>query len=441
MTKNKVSTYVEYIGGSATLLLLFSIAFSRALMHISVGILAVAALVYGLSNGTAKWREAAPAWSLRTLFLFYAALIISIVLSDNPELGFEHLPLFAYFLATPLFFLPFTSLPQVKKWGATAFVAGFLLGLIVIFANKPVIVDTVVRYRPHLSIMDYGGTLGIAYPVALLFFVRTFNRPNKIYTLLAGILCFLLVVAAMYNGTRAIWGSLIVSTVFVALLTIRHLRWQFLLYVIVSIFFVYGFTRGYPVFRENVPSDTPEVAAALSNGNTAELSSPSPARKSEEDQLLDMATPNPLDDPSVSIRLKLWEDSFKKWVAHPVFGIGYANTPFSVMDKNQDIIGQIYAFKAHCHNTFLQIATETGFFGLLTYIGLAIPSLGLVFSNLRSKDENQRFWAKVLLSVIVAFAVHSMSDYVFDIKTVIYLFAFMITLCWQNLNSYVKKLT
>lgn len=438
MTKSKVTNYVEYVGGYATLLLLFAIAFSRAIMHISVGVLAVSALVYVIVNGTGKWRESAPAWSLRTLLLFLTAVIVSILLSRRPAVGFEHLPIFVYLVATPIFFVPFAGLPQVKKWAGTAFIIGFILGLLVIFAKKPFIVDTAVRYRPFLAIMDYGGTLGIAYPVALSFFIRSFASSNKKYTLLCGVLSFLILAAVMYNGTRAIWGSIAVSTVVVVLLNIRRIRWPFFVYVICSLLFVYGFTYEYPVFREHVMV-TESISQKAIIQDMAKDASPTPgtvAQKTPEDSFLQV--PDPLADPSVSIRLKLWKQSFSKWVTNPAFGIGFGNTPFSLMDKNFDIVGYDYTFRAHCHNTFLQIAAETGFLGLLTYIGLAIPSLALAFSNLRSQDDDRRFWAKILIAVIVAFAVHSMSDYVFDIKTVIYLFAFMLAFCWYNLNGTAK---
>lgn len=443
MTKSKVTNYVEYVGGYATLLLLFAIAFSRAIMHISVGILAVSALVCVIVNGTGKWRESAPAWSLRTFLLFLTAVIVSILLSRRPAVGFEHLPIFVYLVATPIFFVPFAGLPQVKKWAGTAFVIGFVLGLIVIFAQNPFIVDTAVRYRPFLAIMDYGGTLGIAYPVALSFFIRSFASSNKKNTLLLGVLSFLILAAVMYNGTRAIWGSIAVSTVVVAMLNIRRIRWPFFIYVICSLLFVYGFTFEYPVFREHVtvaeakPQKTIIQDKAKDTPPAPTPGSGTVAQKTPEDSFIQV--PDPLADPSVSIRLKLWKQSFNKWVTNPAFGIGFGNTPFSLMDKNFDIVGYDYTFRAHCHNTFLQIAAETGFLGLLTYIGLAIPSLALAFSNLRSQDDDRRFWAKILLAVIIAFAVHSMSDYVFDIKTVIYLFAFMLAFCWHSLKGTAKS--
>jgi Lipid A core - O-antigen ligase and related enzymes len=446
MTKSKITSYVEYVGGYAALLLLFAIALSRALMHISVAVLAVSAILYAILNGTGRWRGLAPAWSLRTVLLFFTAVVISIFLSQRPGVGFENLPMFAYLLATPIFFIPFVGLPQVRKWGVSFFIAGFILGLVVIFSRYPFIIDTAVRYRPFLAIMDYGGTLGIAYPVVLSFFIRSLATSNKKYALLYGALSFLILAAAMYNGTRAIWGSIAVSTVVVALLNIRRLKWPFLAHVVVSLLFVYGFTYEYPVFREQAKIIEPQqklIAQDRTKGVTPIAPTPdvtvTAVEETSTDPSYDLMIQDPLADPSVNFRIKLWKDSFSKWVAYPFFGIGFANTPYPLTNKNMDIVGYSYDFFAHCHNTFLQIATETGFLGLLTYLGLAIPSLALAVGSLRSKDDDRRFWAKILLAVITAFAIHSMSDYVFDIKTVIYLFAFMLACCWFNLKGNAKS--
>ena len=89
---------------------------------------------------------------------------------------------------------------------------------------------------------------------------------------------------------------------------------------------------------------------------------------------------------NVTLRLKLWQIAIALFEEHPLRGIGFGNFPeFYLESARVNMIGPIYEFGQDglevvrvAENTYLQLAAETGVFGLLAAVAAGVAFLRLV---------------------------------------------------------------
>ncbi|KKR21826.1 MAG: O-antigen polymerase [Candidatus Moranbacteria bacterium GW2011_GWA2_39_41] len=148
--------------------------------------------------------------------------------------------------------------------------------------------------------------------------------------------------------------------------------------------------------------------------------------------LLIMLVPSPISQRFVSSfdlqegsnqgRLAMWEKATEVIAQHPLLGVGIGNYSLEV-NPTATYRNSIYA-----HNTYLDIAVETGIVNMLVWLGILLVT-GLGFLQ-KSKHENLFFFGAISL---VIFSVHSL------VETAIYspvvLTLFLIIISFYNVET------
>ena len=69
---------------------------------------------------------------------------------------------------------------------------------------------------------------------------------------------------------------------------------------------------------------------------------------------------------------KLFNSGYRLWIKNPIFGVGVKNFRIECDDQLVDILTEnpSQLCSSHPHNLYLEILTETGFFGLILFISL-----------------------------------------------------------------------
>lgn len=136
-----------------------------------------------------------------------------------------------------------------------------------------------------------------------------------------------------------------------------------------------------------------------------------------------------LGEGSILIRFKLWKENLKIIRDHSFIGCGL-NT-YSIVARGYKSFegGGVYS-----HNSYLQMAAETGLFGLLTFLWILFTFFKI---GLRYLGQRKDFLVLGLLSGILAYLVHAFFDTHFYSLQLVVLFWYMLglTVAIINLNS------
>ncbi len=108
-------------------------------------------------------------------------------------------------------------------------------------------------------------------------------------------------------------------------------------------------------------------------------------------------------------REQLWDAAANTFLHHPVFGVGAGN----LRQQLEERVANVGTF-THAHNTYLQVAAESGIAGLL---GLAILAAGVILDLLSMGAE--RAWRAGLIGSLVAILVCWVTDYTFSYLSVV----------------------
>ncbi|MFA7208673.1 MAG: O-antigen ligase family protein [Parcubacteria group bacterium] len=125
-------------------------------------------------------------------------------------------------------------------------------------------------------------------------------------------------------------------------------------------------------------------------------------------------------------RLAMWHKAAEVIAENPLAGVGIGNYPLEVKPT------AVYRDPIYAHNTYLDIAVETGVLNALVWIGI----LGATFRGFweKSKKENLFFFG---LASLVIFAAHSL------VETAIYspvvLTLFLVIISWNNFELSDEK--
>lgn len=116
-------------------------------------------------------------------------------------------------------------------------------------------------------------------------------------------------------------------------------------------------------------------------------------------------------NPGIDMRLRVWEEAWGMFQAHPIAGIG-----LGTFDK---IAYQMPATRAnpdfqlsgwHAHNVPLHILTEAGVLGLAAWVFLWYVIVRALVREWRSGSREQRVYAAAALVSVVAFQILSMTE-------------------------------
>jgi len=116
-------------------------------------------------------------------------------------------------------------------------------------------------------------------------------------------------------------------------------------------------------------------------------------------------------NPGIDLRLRTWEEAWRLFLSHPLFGIGVGTfdevayqMPGTVAIRDFRLAGW------HAYNTPLHILTEAGVLGLAAWVLLWYIVLTTLVRAWRSGDGQRRLFSSAALVSVVAFQVLSMTE-------------------------------
>lgn len=442
---------IRLAGGYLCLLFAVGIGSSIALQHIGYGCAWAAAAVVAALTGGADWRKHVPPGTGYAFILFSGISLAGILPAGQYRLSLGHFALYFFLLLSPLAFLPFMRSGPFRRYFPVALTAGFVAGFaLILFEAGPREDASFYRFAPSMGIMNYGGALGLAIPlfVAAFFYAERDKKPKL--SILCNVLLFFLFLALLFNGTRIIWVSVAATTVMLAAMNLKDVNRRFYglcLAVLAAggIFFLSdpaSLSRLTSIFlidpemivaRDDAtpaPRAARDARPAQASRAVAKTADNTVAGTMDETDISGARKKNAL---SNAVRLALWRRSAEMIKQRPLLGNGYTKIPMPVWDEELNIVEVVEKDRGNVHNTFLQLGVETGILGLLAFLLIPLPSLLLAVRKARSPSSETRLWAQVLLTSLAALAIHGLTDNVLAIKSVMYLFGFLVALCWVNL--------
>jgi hypothetical protein len=118
---------------------------------------------------------------------------------------------------------------------------------------------------------------------------------------------------------------------------------------------------------------------------------------------------NNLTNLSSSSRWNWWQEAWRSWRVHPVLGTG-AGT-FDLTHRKLRVDGTV---ATEPHNLPLQFLSETGIFGFILFLGIALAGAGALVETLRRLEGEDRLAAAALVVALFAYVVHGVVDFDWD---------------------------
>ncbi len=285
-----------------------------------------------------------PLW--RSLLLFIALNVISLLWSADPIEGFSYLGKYRYLLLAPM--VATVLLPKYRRATSVAFVTGVVFSLVLSVLAMAGLITTKLASAANPSVtmshLDYSMVLAVA---ALLLLNHLFhNSKGRRCTVVLLVLCGAgLFLNIGRSGQFAFFGTLFVMSFFVGP---RPRRWIFRAAPLAVLLLFVGIYSTVPVFHERVNSAWIEVADALSG------------RDFESNQGMRIAG------------LIVAADMFK---ADPVLGTGVGANMSEfrrVLDDKHSEFQEAVSWFPHMHNQYLQVVTELGIVGLVFLVNIFV---------------------------------------------------------------------
>ncbi len=396
MARNKAKERIVTVGALATLAFFFSSSVSIALVNIFFSIAAAAALAMLCCDGIEPWHKKAPRGMVWLGLAFVAATVLSIVFSPHPQPGWKFLPAFLVIAVCPLVFLPFAGSALVRRYGMPALQLGLVCSLVLLLLLDPKPEVDSSRLTTYMGVMNYGGALGLSFPMifSVLFMPQ---QPGKRWQRFLAVLALACCLAgSALNGTRIIQISIVALALFLFVLHFRSMSKTFKLATTSAALLLVLAVLFYPAGRLRLVSLTANSAAASSN----------------------------------KVRLEMWKDGVGMIPDLPFFGLGLAAAPSVRFDGDYNKIGYNEGAFGHYHNTFLNVLLETGWPGFVFFVSILGLSAFQACKTLAAASAAKRIWAKALLALLAAFSIHCLTDTLFHLKSTMFLFGALLTLCW-----------
>lgn len=116
-------------------------------------------------------------------------------------------------------------------------------------------------------------------------------------------------------------------------------------------------------------------------------------------------------NPGIDLRLRVWEEAWRLFVAHPIVGTGvgtFDEVIYRVPDTRANLDFRMHGW--HAHNVPLHILTEAGIIGIAAWIFLWFIILRALIRGWRSSDWEQRMFSRVSVVSVLAFHLLSMTE-------------------------------
>jgi O-antigen ligase len=134
-----------------------------------------------------------------------------------------------------------------------------------------------------------------------------------------------------------------------------------------------------------------------------------------------------LQESSNAGRMEMWQKAGKIISDKPFLGVGIGNYPLEIKP------GANWREPIYAHNTYLDIAVETGIINALIWMAIVVSSIFIFLK--KSKDENLYFWLAVSIAI---FSVHSLVETALYSPVVLTLF--LIIISFTNIKSEDEKI-
>lgn len=116
-------------------------------------------------------------------------------------------------------------------------------------------------------------------------------------------------------------------------------------------------------------------------------------------------------DGGANLRLGFWHNGLELMTEHPVFGIGIGNWKISALPLEKGLIDKSDT-SVHCHNDFIEIASETGILNGLIFIAIFVTIFFVALKNLRNSDEMLPKTANLLsILLLISYVIDSFFNF------------------------------
>jgi O-antigen ligase len=302
-----------------------------------------------------------PLWAIS--FFWIAVLSFSFAFSIARLASLEELMRNIMYISLPLIIFSWaTSDNRIKLLSYTVLVTGTLVSIVAIISFLADYSKTLVftpASAPLSRTNDLGAYMLLIFPLALSSFLYEDKSPiEKVLYAMASILSFITIVLTF---SRGIWLSTLIALILIFILGRKILK-KNLLYI--------GFVT--------ILSAIPVILKWESIVN----------------RLLSLQNIFSTAENSIEWRKSLLRGSIKIFSDHPVIGTGLNSFPF-IYSLYQERAGY---YSINPHNYYLQLLTETGVVGFITFV---VFSLSILYMSFKAFANSENIFKGISLGLLV----------------------------------------
>ena len=255
------------------------------------------------------------------------------------------------------------------------------------------------NFKPY-GFMTNRNLFGSAQALLLPFALYTFYAGSRSWKITAGISVIVIIISLLFSQTRSAWLSGIAILVIAAILVIVFVpalrkKWSLFTLIVVgvtaAIVSILILTDKESSFAKTVTERAASLVVTSSPGSEADL--------------------------TISERLKMWKKTMSMIGDHPLTGVGAGNWKVVVPSYGLDSTVFAKGFYApdRVHNTYLQMAAETGIPGAVFYFAMWLIIAFTGFKLIRkTNNENKKILAILMLAGLAAVAVDTLFSFAIE---------------------------
>jgi len=239
------------------------------------------------------------------------------------------------------------------------------------------------NYKPY-GFMTNRNLFGSALAFLLPFVIYAFYAGKKSWKMIAGLALTVIAVSLLLSQTRSAWLSGI-SVFIVSLLLVlifvpsQRRRWMLSSLAAIAVAAVVISLLIFSDKESELAKSVTERAASLTVNTT----------------------PQSAADVNTSERLKMWKKTLSMIKDHPLMGVGSGNWKVVIPSYGlaNTVFAKGYFAPDRVHNTYLQIASETGVPGAIFYFGMWVIIAVIGFKVIRKTTSTDK---KILVILMLA---------------------------------------
>jgi O-antigen ligase len=315
---------------------------------------------------------------IKLTILFFILCIFSLLYANNKVLVIHDLSRFGtFFLSIFLFFILFQKkIFSIKK---VTILFCFILIVQLIQSLKPfvsefIFYDLDIFNITEINLSIFKGNAGnkniTAASIVLSLFVPLylFSKENYFIKFLAALLLFFQILVLFFLSARSSFLSLFLSiSIFSIYILYKNKIHLYISFFLLFLVFFLSYTLSSHILPSNLSVASRSSSIKFSNDSS-------------------------------SNRLELWSNAIDHISKHPLVGSGFGNWKVESI-KYWGNIGDYYLIPYHAHNDILELTTELGIIGGLSYLFIFITLFIFHFSNfLKFKSFHNLFLMLFLFS-------------------------------------------